>query len=228
MNNMDEIIINKSNDYLNFTSLIPSGYFGDSPDNIVELKDFLTQEEQEKLTNFALNNNIWDVTESKQNENGTVIYDADLWANRVATYKSLEKSDPLILHLIENMQQRLKVKVDEFFNVNVRATGPAVVRWPVGARQDPHADKEITSGPDAGKPNAFPNYDIASIFYFNDNYEGGELFFPLQGLKFKPKAGSAYFFPGDKNYIHGVTEVTSGFRFTSPFFWTVVENFNNR
>jgi len=225
---MEETIVNKNNDHLTFVSLIPSGYFGDSPENIVELENFLTPEEQEKLTNFSLNNTIWDITESKVNENGTVIYDADAWANRVATSQSLQKADPEILELIRDMQRRLKVEVDKFFNVNVKPTGPAIVRWPVGTRQDPHADKEITSGPDTGKPNAFPNYDIASIFYFNDNYEGGELFFPLQGLKFKPKAGSAFFFPGDKNYLHGVTEITSGFRFTSPFFWTVVENFNNR
>jgi predicted 2-oxoglutarate/Fe(II)-dependent dioxygenase YbiX len=225
---MEEIIVNKDNDQSEFISLIPSGYFGDSPDNIVEISNFLTSEEKEKLKNFAVNNTVWDTTESKQNENGTVTYDADYWADRVATYISLEKVDPTILPLIQNMQQRLKVKVDEFFNINARPTGPAVVKWPVGTLQEPHADKELHEGPDAGKPNAFPYYDIASIFYFNDDYEGGELYFPLQDIKIKPKAGSAYFFPGDMNYVHGVTKVTSGIRFTCPFFWTVVENFNTK
>jgi len=204
-------------------SIIPSGYFGRSPDNIVELKNFLTAEEQEKLSTFAMNNKIWDKTEGKTNENGTVIYDADVWADRVATRNSLMASDPTILPLIEDMQKRLKVEVDKFFNVNVQATGPAVVRWPVGTRQEPHADKELHEGPDAGMPNAFPWYDIASIFYFNDNYEGGEIYFPIQGLEHKPKAGSAYFFPGDMHYVHGVRPVISGYRFTSPFFWTVKE-----
>jgi predicted 2-oxoglutarate/Fe(II)-dependent dioxygenase YbiX len=226
MNNTEEIIINNNEDKSEFVSLIPSGYFGDSPDNIVEVSNFLTPEEQERLRNFAVNNTVWDVTESKKNENGTVIYNADYWANRVATYNSLQKVDPTILLLIQDMQKRLKVKVDAHFNVNVKATGPAVVKWPVGTYQIPHADKELHEGPDAGKPNAFPNYDIASIFYFNDDYEGGELYFPKQNIKIKPNAGSAYFFPGDMNYLHGVTEITSGLRFTCPFFWTVIENFN--
>ncbi len=130
-------------------------------------------------------------------------------------------SDPTILPLIESMQARLKVEVDKFFNVDVQATGPAIVRWPIGTRQEPHADKELHEGPDAGMPNAFPWYDIASIFYFNDDYEGGEIYFPIQGLEYKPKAGSAYFFPGDMNYVHGVRPIISGNRFTSPFFWTV-------
>jgi hypothetical protein len=224
----EQIIVNKDEDQREFVSLIPSGYFGDSADNIVEVSDFLTPEEQETLRNFAINNTVWDITETKTNENGTVTYNADFWADRVATYTSLQRVDPTILPLIEDMQRRLKVKVDAHFNVNVRATGPAVVKWPVGTEQTPHADKELHEGPDAGKPNAFPYYDIASIFYFNDDYEGGELYFVNQGVRIKPKAGSAWFFPGDMNYLHGVSTVTSGLRFTCPFFWTVEENFNTK
>jgi hypothetical protein len=225
---MNEEVVNKYNPADEPRSIIPSGYFGKSPDNIVELKNFLTPEEQKTLSDFALNNTIWDVTEGKKNENGTVIYDADVWANRVATRNSLMKSDPTILPLIESMQARLKAEVDKFFNVNVQATGPAIVRWPIGTRQEPHADKELHEGPDAGMPNAFPWYDIASIFYFNDNYEGGEIYFPIQGLEYKPKAGSAYFFPGDMNYVHGVRPIISGSRFTSPFFWTVKEVYGEK
>ena len=45
----------------------------------------------------------------------------------------------------------------------------------------------------------------------------------IQNIKFKPKPRAAYFFPGDKNYIHGVTKVTSGTRYTAPFFWTITK-----
>ena len=122
------------------------------------------------------------------------------------------------------MFDRLKIEIDKFYNVNAKATSPAIVRWRVGDRQEPHADKELHEGPDAGTPNAFPYYDIASIFYLNDDYEGGELYFPLQGIEFKPKARAAYFFPGDMNYIHGVRPVLSGIRYTSPFFWTIMKH----
>jgi Uncharacterized iron-regulated protein len=91
-----------------------------------------------------------------------------------------------------------------------------------------HADKELHEGPDAGTPNDFPHYDIASLFYFNDDYEGGELFFPIQGIEFKPVGGSAYFFPGDKGYIHGVRPIISGGRYTSPFFWQILEHTGER
>jgi len=202
-------------------SITPSGFFGDSSDNIVELENFLTTEERERLINFALNNKVWDQTETHVDEDGLVLYDADIWKDRVCTYNSLMASDPTILELINSMIARLKIEVDKFFNVDAKETGPAIVRWPVGARQEPHADKEFHTGIEQGRANDFPWYDLAGLFYFNDDYEGGELYFPQHGIEFKPKAGAAYFFPGDRFYTHGVRPVKSGNRFTSPFFWTI-------
>jgi hypothetical protein len=205
-------------------SITPSGFFGDSPDNIVTLEDFMTEEELLSLNHFIRNNESWDITETHYNENGTVIYDSSYWDNRVATYPTIEKANPEIPEIIEGMVARLKVQVDKFYGVDASPTSPAMVRWLPGQLQMPHADKELHTGPDAGKPNDFPYYDIAGLFYINDDYEGGELYFPNQGIQFKPKAGAAYFFPGDMNYIHGVTEIKSGIRYTVPFFWTILSH----
>jgi hypothetical protein len=210
--------------FVDRVSITPSGFFGDSPDNIVTLENFMTEEELLRLNAFIRNNNNWDITETHHNENGTVIYDADYWADRVATYPTIAKGDPEIPDLIEKMVARLKIEVDKFFDVDANPTSPAMVRWLPGQLQMPHADKELHTGPDAGKPNDFPYYDLAGLFYINDDYEGGELYFPNQGIQFKPKAGAAYFFPGDKNYIHGVTEIKSGIRYTVPFFWTILSH----
>ncbi len=202
-------------------SITPSGFFGESSNNIVSLENFMTSEELEYLNNFIRNNKEWDVTETHYNENGTVIYDADYWKDRVVTYPNIQKTNPQVINIINGMVQRLKIKVDNFFKVDANPTSPAMVKWLPGQFQLPHADKELHSGPDAGKPNDFPWYDLAGLFYLNDDYEGGELYFPKQNIQFKPRAGAAYFFPGDMNYIHGVTEITSGIRYTVPFFWTI-------
>jgi hypothetical protein len=205
-------------------SITPSGFFGDSPDNIVTLDNFMTPEELDYLDKFARSNTTWDHTESHYNDEGICIYDASYWENRVATTQSLNASDPGVLKIIEGMQARLKVEVDKFLKVDALPTPPALVRWLPGQYQHPHADKELHEGENRGKPNDFPYYDVAGLFYLNDDYEGGELYFPNQGIQFKPKRGSAYFFPGDMNYIHGVTEITSGIRYVSPFFWTILEH----
>lgn len=205
-------------------SITPSGFFGSSPDMIQAREDFMTKEEHEFLLNAAKNITHWDVTETHYNEDGTVIYDSEYWKDRVATGRSLDKEDPEISRVILKLVERLKVEVDSFFNVDAKPTSPAIVRWFPGQLQMPHADKELHEGDNAGKPNDFPWYDIAGLFYLNDDYEGGELYFPNQDIQFKPKKASAYFFPGDMNYIHGVTKIESGIRYVIPFFWTILKH----
>lgn len=209
-------------------SITPSGFYGDSKDMIIELENFMTQEEIDFLENAAKSITIWDVTESHTNENGTVIYDANYWKDRVATRSSLDKNDPRIGPIIEGLFKKLQPIIEEFFQVKVQPTGQTIVRWLPGQFQKPHADKELHEGPDAGLPNDFPYYDLSSLFYLNDDYEGGELYFPLQDVKFKPKKGAAYFFPGDMHFIHGVTEIKSGIRYTCPFFWTILQHTGER
>ena len=221
-----ENLANKNRDKK--TSITPSGFFGNSAEMIQARENFMTEEELNFLSYEAKNIKFWDVTETHYNENGTIIYDHTYWENRVATSQSLDRNNPDIFPEIVKIQERLKKEVDDFFQVDAVATPPAIVRWLPGQLQMPHADKELHEGPDAGLPNDFPWYDIAGLFYLNDDYEGGELYFPLQGVEFKPKAGGAYFFPGDKNFIHGVREVKSGIRYVIPFFWTIVDHTADR
>lgn len=216
-------------------SITPSGFFGSGPENIIELENFMTNEEVDFLDKAARTITVWDVTQSHRNENGTIVYDAGFWKDRVASRPSLDKNDPKIGPLIESLVMRLRPIIEDFFKVKIQPTGQTIVKWNPGQFQLPHADKELHSGPDAGTPNDFPNYDIASLFYINDDYEGGELYFPNQKIQFKPKRGAAYFFPGDMNYVHGVTEVKSSLRYTCPFFWEILEHtgevkpdFNNK
>ena len=205
-------------------SITPSGFFGDDKSMIVELENFMTEEEINFLDDAARKITIWDYTEDHVNENGTVVYDSNYWKDRVCSSPSLNKNDPNIVPVIVGLFQKLQPVIEQFYSVKAEPTGQTIVRWLPGQLQNPHADKELHDGPDAGKPNDFPWYDLASLFYLNDDYEGGELYFPNQGIKFKPKRGAAYFFPGDKNFIHGVTEIKSGIRYTCPFFWTITEH----
>lgn len=55
---------------------------------------------------------------------------------------------------------------------------------------------------------------LSSVIYLNDNYEGGELYFPDHDLSIKPEAGDYITWPGNRWYQHGVKEVTSGIRYT--------------
>lgn len=222
---MIEIKYDTSKNIANFSpkSITPSGFFGTSEKNIVEVENFITEEENKILLSFAKNNKNFDKNETEYNENGTIIYDDNPWKDRVVTEPNLLKFAPEIVKILKDIVGRFKPIIENFFDVKVEPTGSSIVRWPIGSRQDPHADKELHEGPDAGTPNSFPWYDIGTVFYLNDDYFGGELYFPKQGIEFKPKARAGYFFPGDLHYIHGVRPVLQGCRYTSPYFWTVTD-----
>lgn len=192
-------------------SITPSGFFGSSPKNILILEDFIDNYELEKLNNFIRKNTTWD------NQIG-------FWQDRVITCENILSCDPKILEIINNIYLRSVSHVNNFFNIESTSTGPAMAKWDVGQSLVPHADKEYHDGPNKGQSNGCPLYDLGGIFYINDNYEGGEIYFPNQNLEFKPKAGSGYIFPGDMNYIHGVREIKSGTRYTLPVFWTITKH----
>jgi hypothetical protein len=58
--------------------------------------------------------------------------------------------------------------------------------------------------------NTDPSIKYATIVYINDDYLEGELFFPNLDIKLKPKPGTMLFFPGNKEYEHGVNYVAEG------------------
>jgi hypothetical protein len=101
---------------------------GDSTDNIVELANFMTAEEQSILYEFAKNNKNWDYTETIIDDDGVVIYDASYWEDRVASSTTLYRYSREIYDLIQILQKRLKTEVDKFFKIDAFATGPTVVK----------------------------------------------------------------------------------------------------
>jgi hypothetical protein len=87
--------------------------------------------------------------------------------------------------------------------------------WDVGAGAQLHIDHDM------------PFVQLTSVLYFNDEFEGGEIYFPEFDFSYKPKMGSAIFFPSftkESPYEHGVTEITSGRRYTIGAWYTQFEN----
>jgi hypothetical protein len=54
---------------------------------------------------------------------------------------------------------------------------------------------------------------MSTIYYINDNYEGGEIVFPRFGITYKPAANDFLVFPSTYVYNHSVMPVKSGERY---------------
>ena len=58
------------------------------------------------------------------------------------------------------------------------------------------------------------NCVVSIVAFPNDDYEGGELFFRLQNISIKPKAGDLYIFPSNFMYPHRAMPVKSGTKYS--------------
>jgi hypothetical protein len=85
--------------------------------------------------------------------------------------------------------------------------------WTEGSKGGLHIDAQ---GPE-------PFIEWSTIMYLNheSEYDGGIIYFPNQNFQYKPKQYSAVFFPSaGTEYIHGISTVTSGHRYTGLYMHT--------
>lgn len=55
---------------------------------------------------------------------------------------------------------------------------------------------------------------ISVVVYLNENFEGGELYFPRFDLKYKPKTGDIVIFPSTYIYEHASEDMISGTKYS--------------
>lgn len=201
-------------------SLIEPGHFGSSKDNILIIKNFVDLEDLKTIQKFLPTINEWmDAGENQYSEDGTCTYDASYWQNRQCSGEILSRINLDIYNLVDKYIIKMKWLLEDHFKLKLFARPPVIIRWFSGLEQQPHADKQLNDG----SPNPFPTYDLNSLIYYNDDFTGGELYYPQHDLEIKPEPGLAVAHPGDVNYLHGVKKVTSGERFTTPSFYTITK-----
>lgn len=152
----------------------------------------------------------------------------DRWGD-IAFYNSkgmgLPPNDPLFAecgledHFFEKLREQYKYCVSSIFGRPVRPNTSHAQKWYVGGFAAPHSDNSDFDG----NPTAFEINKYVGILYLNDDYEGGELYFPDHGIDIKPNSCSYYVFPGGIENIHGVREILKGERYTMVSFWDFEE-----
>jgi predicted 2-oxoglutarate/Fe(II)-dependent dioxygenase YbiX len=198
---------------------IEPGFFGTGPENIHIIKNFIDEKDVARISAFARTISEWSNGSDVDifDENGVCTYNAAYWNNRQCTWDILQRINKEVYDLIDFYLDKMAVTAGEIYGCKLQKRPPCIVRWFGGIEQRPHADKQMNDG----SPNPFTDYDINSLFYWNDDFEGGELYYPQHDIVVKPEPGLAVIHPGDINYLHGVKMVTSGERYTSPAFFTV-------
>jgi hypothetical protein len=65
---------------------------------------------------------------------------------------------------------------------------------------------------------------VSVVAYLNDDYEGGEIYFPRFDLTIKPKAGDVVVFPSTYIYEHASKDMISGTKYSV----VVMTDYNDR
>jgi hypothetical protein len=71
------------------------------------------------------------------------------------------------------------------------------------------------------------NCVVSLVAYPNDDYEGGELFFRLQGITAKARAGDLFVFPSNFMYPHRAMPVSSGTKYSMVTMLDYSDKFHN-
>jgi hypothetical protein len=111
---------------------------------------------------------------------------------------------------------RQEYKPEEIYSDSIM-----LCRWDVGKQLTPHIDNQDTH------EYSTPWRNYSSLVYLNNDYEGGEIFFPRLNLSLKPAAGMLVIFSSGAEHEHGVKEVTAGRRYTMPSWYTTDESRKN-
>lgn len=178
-------------------------------DDIIEIKNFLSLDDCKKAI-FYMENGDTSCPIHKNNECDNIALDDTARKNYLSFDEQClfdnnvrgQYSEDFSFYDISQISKKMQKEVSLTFKDNVRMIRLAMHRYHNGASQKPHLD----------------HYPYAAILYLNDNYEGGELYFPDTNISFKPNAGSLYMFLGQSN-IHGVSSVNAGRRYTIVTFW---------
>ncbi len=198
-------LVNKSKFVYYKDEPIQNSVLGISDNRIVEVHDFITEETARNMISYF---------EAK----------SEMWGD-IAFYGSsgmgLQSEDPMLAdyhltpYFFEDLREQFRLHVESVFDVELRPNTSHAQKWDVGGFANPHSDNSDNDG----NPNAFEINKYVAILYLNNDYDGGELYFPDHNIEFKPSARSLVIFPGGVENIHGVKEITSGVRYTMVSFW---------
>jgi len=199
-----------------------SKIIGTGPDTIKIIKNFMPQEDVDIFLNFGKKYayTLADKTHHNVIDGNFFIQDGleDMWIK----YTNLMRKEAEDIY-------NLKLNEDRLLDLFVH---------PEGSYLDAHTDIiDYVQLEVYDQPNLFEEQKkdwpflwsghLSILCYLNDDFDGGILYFPDQGIEIVPEPGMFVCFPGNLHFLHGVTKTTGATRFTVSL-WTKFSDFENK
>ena len=164
--------------------------------------NFLSEEEHRTLLQFSIDNpQVYGETRED-----------DFWAGR--TYEPIQLGNE-VQTISKRYVNKVRELISQVHGAKVYCDLLCYSKWWDGYEQQPHADGEREGG-----VHEFYWRKYGCVYYLNDDFEGGEIYFPNFNIEKKVEPNTMIFFPGDLLHLHGVRNVSKGVRHTMASFWT--------
>ena len=136
----------------------------------------------------------------------------DYWRDRVLYFMHIgEQYRSTKLRLRELVYRQVELVKQHFgYSGPLYPETVNLVSWPNNLEMTPHVDQD----------NGFEQRMFAAVAYLNDDYDGGEIYFPEIGESIKPKAGMMVAFHCGPRHRHGVRATQGNLRYTFPTWFT--------
>jgi len=141
--------------------------------------------------------------------------DSDFWDKRTIYHQKLIELGFDCRKIITDMKTVIEKEYE--LKEEIYADSLILCRWFEKSSQTPHCDNMIDFEEQHKKHG---HRHFGAIIYLNDNYDGGRTYYPEHNFEIIPKSGALAVHLADCDHRHGVTEVTSGIRYTLASFWT--------
>jgi hypothetical protein len=126
------------------------------------------------------------------------VHNPDICTASFVDYSSFTES-------VATLVGRCKELVEHQYSVECITYSIDFLHYPDGTHYWPHIDGQYVDGTNVRRSDI--NRDITCVVYLNDDYQGGEVYFPFFDIEKRPNAGDILMYPGSWQYLHGVKKV---------------------
>lgn len=133
----------------------------------------------------------------------------------ISACDALKDTDAFIHHVFVNCLERYLSMLGHKSAADAGITedeGYIALRYPTGGYYKEHIDYSSNSDPKLQRV-------VSGLIYLNDDYIGGEIAFPLQGLSIKPKKGTVVLFPSIFTHPHKSKTIKAGTKYSIVTWW---------
>lgn len=174
----------------------------------IVIENFLNESEINFLLNYSKNSQeLYNSHESS----------CEFWNKRCVYFHTIPNQEVKDLLFDVSLEMRDIINENSIITTKLYAEYPQFVKWDVGWELTPHCDN---CEPDGITPNATPWRSHGGVIYLNDDFEGGQIYYPKLGKEIQPKPGMMVIHPAGLEYMHGIKKVTEGIRHTISIFFT--------